>query len=113
MDQINAIVDCDVSRLNAPLRTWRAVRGFGFVALLRRVPADVTGVSVRVYSVEAAQGVQAVYADCAGVERADGGWLVRCPSSAFPNSGELHYAAAGVASDGEPCALGRGRLVVE
>lgn len=113
MDQINAFVDCDVARLNVPLRTWRARRGFNFVAVLRRVPADVTCVKVRVYSVEASQGVEAVYTDVSAIERADGSWVARCPSSAFPNAGELHYDVSGVAADDEPCAIGDGRLVVE
>ena len=49
MDQINAEVDCDVSRLDFPLRAWKARQGHNFVALFRRVPADVTGLFVRVF----------------------------------------------------------------
>lgn len=107
MEQVNAVVDCDVARLNIPLRPWFARTGHGFVALLRRVPADVTQVCARVYTSETE------YEEVAAQEHADGSWQVRCPADLFPAAGELRYEVFGTASDDEPCALGEGRLCVQ
>ena len=86
MDQINAVVDCDVSRLDFPLRAWKARQGHNFVALFRRVPADVTGLFVRVFKANDA------YFDVTGHEHPDGGWTVRVPAACFPYAGEFRYA---------------------
>ena len=89
MEQINAIVDCDVARLDAPLRPWKARQGHNFVALFRRVPADVTA-----------------------HEHPDGGWTVRIPAACFPEAGEFRYEVHALAADDQPAAIGEGRLAV-
>ena len=81
MDQINAEVDCDVSRLDFPLRAWKARQGHNFVALFRRVPADVTKLFVRVFKSNNA------YFDITAHEHPDGGWTVRIPAACFPFEG--------------------------
>ena len=107
MEQINANVDCDVARLDAPLRPWKARQGHNFVALFRRVPADVTGLFVRVFKANGA------YFDVTGHEHPDGGWTVRIPAACFPNAGEFRYEVHATAADDQPAAIGEGRLAVE
>lgn len=106
MEQINAIVDCDVARLDAPLRPWKARQGHNFVALFRRVPADVTGLFARVFKANGA------YFDITGHEHPDGGWTVRIPAACFPNAGEFRYEVHATAADDQPAAIGEGRLSV-
>lgn len=106
MDQINAKVDCDVSRLDFPLRPFKARAGHNFVVLFRRVPADATGLFVRVFKENGA------YFDVTGHEHPDGGWTVRIPSACFPNVGEFKYEVHATASDDQPTAIGEGRLQV-
>lgn len=113
MDQVNATVDCDVARLNIPLRPWFARAGHGFVALLRRVPADVQGVYCRVFTNMGGNGGAVAFVDVAALEHADGSWQVRCPATVFPAAGEFKYEVHGVAADDQPCALGEGRLCVQ
>ena len=107
MEQINAIIDCSVDRLNFPLRPMYARQGHNFVALLRRVPADVTGLFVRLFKEHDA------YFDVTGHEHPDGGWTVRIPAACFPTAGEFRYEVHATASDDEPVAIGEGRLLVQ
>lgn len=107
MEQVNATVDCDVSRLDFPLRAFKARQGHGFVARLCRVPADVTGLYVRVFRENGS------YFDVAAHEHLDGSWTARVPAACFPSAGEFVYEAHAVAADGQPCALGEGRLKVD
>lgn len=107
MDQINAFVDCDAARLNFPLRTFRARQGHNFVARLRRVPADATGLFVRVFKAGGA------YYDVTAHEHADGTWTARISAACLPAVGEFRYEVHATAADGEPCALGEGFLSVE
>ena len=106
MEQYNAIVDCDVERLNAPLRTWDARAGHNFVALLRRVPSDVTALFVRLFRENGA------YFDVTAHERPNGDWYVRVPAACFPTPGEYVYEVHATASDDEPAAIGEGKLTV-
>lgn len=107
MDQINARVDCDVSRLDFPLRPFKARAWHNFVVLFRRVPADATGLFVRIFRDNGA------YFDVTGHEHPDGGWTVRIPAACFPNVGEFSYEVHATASDDQPAAIGEGRLVVD
>ena len=79
MDQFNAVIDCDVSRLDFPLRAMKARTGHNFVALIRRAPADVTGLFVRVFR---ADGVS--YFDVTAHEHPGGEWVARMPAACFP-----------------------------
>ena len=106
MDQINAEVDCDVSRLDFPLRAWKARQGCNFVALFRRVPADVTGLFVRVFRANGA------YFDVSAHEHPGGEWTVRIPATCFPAGGDFKYEVHATASDDQPAAIGEGRLAV-
>ena len=106
MEQTNAIVDCDVSRLDFPLRTFKARQGHNFVALIRRVPADVTNLFVRLFKADGS------YFDVDGHEHPDGEWTVRVPAACFPATCDTKYEIHATASDDEPAAIGEGRLVV-
>ena len=106
MEQINAEIDCDVSRLDFPLRAWKARQGHNFVARFRRVPADVTQLFARVFKANGA------YFDVTGHEHPDGGWTVRIPAACFPEAGEFKYEVHATAADDEPAAIGEGRLAV-
>lgn len=106
MDQINADVSCDVSRLDFPLRPFKARAGHNFVARFRRVPADVTGLFVRVFKEGGA------YFDVTGHEHPDGRWTARIPAACFPMPGETKYEVHATAADGQPAAIGEGLLVV-
>lgn len=106
MEQINAEIDCDVSRLDVPLRPFKARQGHNFVVRLRRVPADVTGLYVRIFRGNGA------YYDVAAHEHADGSWTARIAAECLTEAGESRYEVHAVAADGQPCAIGEGRLVV-
>lgn len=107
MEQTNAIIDCDVTRLDVPLRSWKARQGRNFVALLRRVPADVTGLFVRVFR------ANGVYFDVQAHEHPGGEWTVRIPATCFPAVGDFRYEVHATAADDQPTAIGEGRLVVQ
>lgn len=107
MDQVNAVVDCDVARLNVPLRTFFARVGHNYVARFRRAPADVTRFFVRVFRANGA------YYDVSGCEHVSGEWSVRIPATCFGDVGTFRYEVHATASDDEPCAIGEGGLVVE
>lgn len=106
MDQINALIYCNVDRLDFPLRPLKARQGHNFVALFRRVPADVTGLFVRIFKANGA------YFDVTGREHPDGGWTVRIPAACFPSAGDFRYEVHATASDDQPAALGEGALQV-
>ena len=106
MEQTNAIVDCDVSRLDFPLRTFKARQGHNFVALIRRVPADVTGLFVRLFKAHGS------YFDVTAHEHPGGEWTARISAACFPAVCDTRYEIHATASDDEPAAIGEGRLVV-
>ena len=107
MEQINAAVDCDITRLNAPLRPFFARVGHSFVALFRRVPADTTGVFVRLFKEDGS------YFDVTAHEHADGTWLARIGAACFPAVVDGKYEVHAYAADDQPTAIGEGRLVVQ
>lgn len=107
MEQVNATVDLDVSRLDRPLRPFKARQGHGFVALFRRVPADVEKVYVRVFKENGA------YFDVAAHEHRGGEWTARIAAACLPDAGDFEYEVHATAADGQPCALGAGWLKVE
>lgn len=107
MDQFNAVIDCDVSRLDFPLRAMKARTGHNFVVLIRRAPADVTGLFVRVFR---ADGVS--YFDVTAHEHPGGEWVARIPAACFPMPAESKYEIHATAADDQPAAIGEGRLVV-
>lgn len=107
MEQYNAIVDCDITRLNAPLRPFFARQGHNFVVLFRRVPADVTRLFVRVFKGDGS------YFDVTGHEHRDGCWTARVPAACFPAVVESKYEVHATAADDQPAAIGEGRLLVQ
>jgi len=107
MEQINAVIDCDVSRLDFPLRAMKARAGHNFVALIRRAPADVTGLFVRVFRDDVA------YFDVTAHEHPGGEWVARIPAACFPAPVESKYEIHATAADDQPAAIGEGRLLVQ
>lgn len=107
MEQTNAIVDCDVSRLDFPLRAFKARQGHNFVALIRRAPADVTGLFVRLFKADGS------YFDVTAHEHPGGEWTVRVPAACFPATCDTKYEIHATAADDQPAAIGEGRLVVQ
>lgn len=107
MEQVNAVIDCDVSRLDFPLHAMKARAGHNFVALIRRAPADVTGLFVRIFR---ADGVS--YFDITAHEHPGGEWVARIPAACFPSPAESKYEIHATAADDQPAAIGEGRLVV-
>lgn len=106
MDQVNAIVDLNVSRLDFPLQPFKARQGHNFVALFRHAPADVTKLYVRVFKENRA------YFDLTAHEHVNGDWTVRIPAACFPTTGEFQYEVHATAADDQPAALGEGLLEV-
>ena len=106
MEQTNAIIDCDVSRLDFPLRAIKARQGHNFVALIRRAPADVTGLFVRLFKADGS------YFDVTAHEHPGGEWTVRIPAACFPAVCDTKYEIHATALDDQPAAIGEGRLVV-
>jgi len=107
MEQINAEVDCDVSRLDFPLRPFKARAGHNFVALFRRVPADVTKLFVRLFRANGA------YFDVTAHERPCGEWVCRIPAACFTAAGDFRYEVHATAADDQPAAIGEGLLAVQ
>ncbi len=105
-DQVNAVVAVDAARLDLPLRPLKARRWHNFVAELRRVPADVTAVFLRLFRENGA------YFDVPARERRGGGWTARVPAACLPDAGEFRYEVHATAADDQPAALGEGTLSV-
>lgn len=102
MKDYNCVIDCDVARLNAPLRPLFAAKGFAHRALLRRVPSDAIEVSVRVEGKTFPAKLLP-----------DGTWSVDFPMDAFPEDYEGFYSIEGKGENELKYFIGRGRLCVE
>ena len=105
MEQINAFVKCDITKLNFPLRPFKAAQGHSFVAKFENVPADITGLYVRIFKENGS------YYDVSGKELPDG-WIVRIPAACFAVAGEFKYEVHAFSRDDEPCAIGEGAVSV-
>ena len=108
MDQVNAIIDCDVTRLNFPLRPFYAKRYKSFVALIRNAPADVQAVKVRVWKAND----ENVYYDFPANPKPNGEWLCYIIGTAFPESGASRYEVHATDAKDNPTALGGGEVLV-
>ena len=108
MDQVNAIIDLDVTRLNFPLRPMYAKRYKSFVALLKNAPDDVQAVKVRVWKANDPN----VYYDFPCNPKPDGSWLCYIIGTAFPESGAARYEVHATDAKDNPTALGAGEVLV-
>ena len=108
MDQVNAIIDCDVTRLNFPLRPFYARRYKSFVALIRKAPDDVQAMKIRVWKA----GDANVYYDFPCNPKPDGSWLCYIIGTAFPESGASRYEVHAADAKDNPTALGAGEVLV-
>ena len=107
-DQVNAIIDLDVTRLNFPLRPLYARRYKSFVALLRNAPADVQAVKIRLWKA----GEENFYYDFPCNPKPDGSWLCYIIGTAFPESGASRYEVHATDAKDNPTALGGGEVLV-
>lgn len=108
MDQVNAIIDLDVTRLNFPLRPMYARRYKSFVALLRNVPDDVQAVKIRLWEA----GEQNVYYDIPCNPKPDGSWQCYIIGTAFPVPGASRYEIHATDAKDNPTAIGAGEVLV-
>lgn len=107
-EQINLVIDADVARLDTVLPPIRARVGCEFVIRVHGVPPDCADVVFRV-SVEDGEGFHDFPATC----NANGEWTARLLPMAFPKIGAGEwYEVRAVAADGQPTAIGRGRVIV-
>ena len=106
MDQVNAIVKLDVSRLNFPLVPFYARQLHSVVAEIVGAPADVTGVGIRLYTPSGGYYL----APCN--PRPNGNWRVRIPALYFPEVGAARYEVFGTDYTGDSTALGSGEVLV-
>ena len=106
MEQVNARVKIDITRLHIPLRPFYARQGHNFVVVFENIPADVTGVFVRVFKANGA------YFDVTAVEHRSGDWSARISGVCFPETGVFKFEVHGLAYDLAPGALGEGVLYV-
>lgn len=102
MERFNVVIDCDVTHLNAPTRPFFAAKGFAHAACLRRIPADVSAVSMRI-------GEHAY----AAKSRPDGTWVCEIPATALAESGESIYKVTGKTDGDLDVFIGSGRLSIE
>ena len=107
MEQTNAVIRCDVERLDSMLRPMNARQGHNFVVRLQNVPEDVSGVFVRLFKMD---GV--AYYDVTAHEHSGCGWVCRIPAACFPTAGKSRYEVHATSADGQPAAIGEGRLIV-
>lgn len=106
-EQVNLVIDADVTRLDTPLPPMRARCGAGFVARVHGVPADCADVVFRV-STDGGEGFMDFPATC----NSNGEWTCRIPGLAFRKAGLEWYEVRAMDSQGGETAIGRGRAVI-
>ena len=107
-EQINLVIDADVTRLDAVLPPIRAREGSEFVVRVHGIPMDCADVVFRV-SVEDGDGFLDFPATC----NTNGEWKARLLPMAFPKIGAGEwYEVRAAGADGQPTAIGRGRVIV-
>lgn len=102
MENVNAVIDLNVRRLNFPLVPLHPCKGRSFTVLLRNVPADVTDVHLRVFNAEGA------FYDIRANERRDGTRLAYVIGTCFPAAANVIYEIHATDARGNPAALGWG-----
>ena len=107
MNQLNAIVDCNVRNLHNYLKSLQAFAGCEFVAVVYNAPDDITDLVLRVSTEKG----QAFY-DFPASRTPNGDWLVRILPTAFRKPGTEWYEIRAKAADGYDTALGRGKVQV-
>lgn len=107
-EQANLVIDADVARLDATLPPMRARAGAEYVVRVHGVPADCAEVVFRV-----SKGGGEGFLDFPATCNANGEWTARLLPMAFPKAGAAEwYEVRAVAADGQPTAVGRGRVIV-
>lgn len=107
---MNAKIKVQVNRLNFPLPTLFARQFSAYRATLENVPADVSGVFLRLVKAD-----NVAFNDFPGVPLAtsSSAWRVAVPAVSFLETGSFFYELHGENEDGEKVALGRGQFCVQ
>lgn len=109
MNQVNLIVDCNVTNLHAPARTMQARVGASLVVHVLNAPDDVTDAYIRV-STGGGNG----YFDFPCTRTPNGDWHCRILGTAFAAPGDEWYEIRALDAEGNATALGgRGKCVVD
>ena len=104
---MNAIVKVNVRRLNFPLPTLFARQFSAFRGEIANVPADLSGVFVRLFSADGAS-----FSDFPATLSPCGDWRFSFSCVTFPRTGCFQYELHSENEEGEKVALGRGTLEV-
>ncbi len=105
-EQINLVIDADITRLDANVPPIRARVGCEFVARVYSIPADCTGV---VFRVSCGEG----FYDFPASVNANGEWTCRILPVAFTRASAVGwYEIRAVSADGQDTAIGGGRVLI-
>lgn len=105
---MNAIIKVNVQRLNFPLATLFARRYSAFRFVITNVPADLSGVFIRIFS-----GDESSFNDYPAIMALYGNWCFSLPCLAFSDTGYFIYEIHAENDKGEKVALGRGVVNVK
>lgn len=108
MNQINATINIDPTRLNIPRRAVFALRYHSVTLELVKVPDDVTSIVFRVFKTDGCS-----YFDIPAHRRPDGTALVYVIGTCFPDPGDVKYEIHAYDARGNMTALGFGMLKVD
>lgn len=108
MDQVNAVVVVNPKRLNVPTVTFKARVGHSFVAVIRGVPDDCTGVYLRVFSIGGSY-----YDIPANYHPGDKDYVAYIVGTSFPKVGEFRYEVHAFDYQGNRTALAEGIVHVD
>jgi len=104
MNQVNAIVRVNVSRLNWPLQPFHARQFQSFRVKVVNVPGDVSSLRLRVFKPSGG------FFELPGNVHVDGSWTIYAIGTCFPEVGSAGYELRAEDSRGNPTALGSGTL---
>lgn len=107
MELCNAFIVICPAQLNVPLVTWRPAQLSSWHFALRNVPADVTGLEVRI----GVPGTDDHY-DVHCAEHPSGLWTGYASPACFPAAGDAQYEVVATDARGNETYLGAGTLTV-
>lgn len=106
MDRVNAIINCNVMRLDRDAETIHARVGHSLRIAAKGVPSDVTGLFIRLFRPDGA------YYDVPGNEHPNGIWTIYAIGTTVPSEGDSRYEIHASDAYGNPAAIARGRMKV-
>lgn len=108
MNQINATINIDPTRMNRPRRAVFAMRYHSVSLELKNVPDDVTSIVFRVFKTD-----KHSFFDIPAMRRPDGTALVYVIGTCFPDAGDVKYELHAYDSRGNMTALGFGTVSID